>query len=79
MLIAAAERAHCIVRLGMVSIAESGSAEAVWNGRWPRNQEKEDFDVIEVYMALRFFTWLGATLPRITRPVMPGAFANDAG
>lgn len=48
-LIAAAERADCFVRLAMVSVAESGSAEAVWNGRWSRKQEKEDFEVIEVH------------------------------
>jgi hypothetical protein len=48
-LIAAAERADCIVRLAMVSIAESGSADAVWNGRWSREREAEDFEVIEVH------------------------------
>jgi len=48
-LIAAAERADCIVRLAMVSIAESGSAAAVWSGRWSREREAEDFEVIEVH------------------------------
>ena len=46
----AAAKSDCVLRLAMVSIQESGSAEAVWTGRrgyW-RHAEPEHYEVIEV-------------------------------
>ena len=46
----AATESDCVLRLAMVSIEESGSAEAIWTGRrggW-RHAEPEQYDVVEV-------------------------------
>lgn len=54
-LIAAAEQANCVLRLAMVSMQESGTAQPIWEGRrsrrWRRYGDEDDgadFDAYEV-------------------------------
>lgn len=57
-LAAAADEADCVLRLAMVSVVESGSAEPVWSPRpgrrwgyrrFEESEESEEYEVIEVH------------------------------